>query len=133
MFVGMLLAMTLTITGGVPGETPTALEVRASYLAAQSRAVVATVEPQYSPVWDRLAECESNGEWDYGPHSGWGNGLFEGGLQFHPPTWDAFKDSHFPDAAYNATKEQQIIVAERVLKAQGWKAWPACSRKLGLR
>jgi hypothetical protein len=34
---------------------------------------------------------------------------------------------------HKASRSQQIKVAERVLKAQGWKAWPACSRKLGLR
>jgi hypothetical protein len=84
-------------------------------------------------VWDTLAECESHGEWDYGPHSGWGNGLFEGGLQFEPSTWDAYKDPGMPEAAYQATREQQIVVAERVLAEQGWEAWPACSLKLGLR
>lgn len=102
-----------------------------------STAAAEPVEPA-PPVptqsrWDVLAECESNGEWDYGPHSNWGNHLFEGGLQFHPDTWDAFKPSGYPAAAYNATRDQQIAVAERVLDAQGWKAWPACTRKLGWR
>lgn len=86
-----------------------------------------------SSVWDRLAQCESNGEWDYGPHSGWGSGIYEGGVQFHPTTWDAYRDPSMPDAAYRASREQQIVVAERVLAAQGWRAWPSCSRKLGLR
>lgn len=84
-------------------------------------------------VWDRLAQCESNGQWDYGPHSGWGNGLFEGGLQFHPGTWDAYKPAGYPEAAYQASRAQQIAVAEKVLASQGWGAWPSCSRKLGLR
>lgn len=84
-------------------------------------------------VWDRLAACESNGEWDYGPHSGWGSGIYEGGVQFHPTTWDAYKPAGYPDAAYQASREQQIAVAERVLAAQGWGAWPDCSRRLGLR
>ena len=34
--------------------------------------------------------------------------------------------------AYQASREQQITVAERVLASQGWGAWPACSAKLGL-
>lgn len=84
-------------------------------------------------VWDRLAQCESHGEWDYGPHSNWGSGIYEGGLQFHPNTWDAYKLAGYPAAAYQATREQQIVVGERVLAAQGWGAWPACSRELGLR
>lgn len=87
-------------------------------------------------IWDRLAECESHGEWDYGPHSGWGSGIFEGGLQFHPDTWDAFAPGVLggaaPEAAYQASRTQQIAVAEAVLAAQGWEAWPACARKLGL-
>lgn len=85
------------------------------------------------PVWAALAECESHGEWDYGPHSAWGSRIFEGGLQFHPDTWDAFRGPDDPEAAYLATPEAQVAVAERVLAAQGWRAWPACSRALGYR
>lgn len=83
--------------------------------------------------WDVLAECESNGEWDYGPHSGWGSGIYHGGLQFHPNTWSSFGGGQYATYAYQATREQQIAIAERVLAAQGWGAWPACTRKLGWR
>lgn len=95
-------------------------------------------EPARS-VWDRVADCES-GEWtgDGGfvtASANWSAtaGLFEGGLQFHPDTWDGYRDPGMPGAAYDASREQQIVVAERVLAEQGWKAWPVCSRKLGLR
>lgn len=54
-------------------------------------------------------------------------------MQFLPETWDAFAPDGFPDAAYDATRVEQIAVAELVLDAQGWGAWPACSRTLGLR
>lgn len=84
-------------------------------------------------IWDSLAECESHGEWGYGPHSTWGSHRFEGGLQFHPATWDAYRPAGYPHAAYLASREQQIVVGERVLAAQGWGAWPTCSRELGLR
>lgn len=84
-------------------------------------------------VWDRLAQCESHGEWNYGPHSNWGSKIYHGGLQFHPRTWTAYKLSGYPTYAYQATREQQIEVGKRVLAAQGWGAWPACSRELGLR
>lgn len=92
--------------------------------------------PPPAPIashWVELAECESHGEWDYGPHSNWGSHLFEGGLQFHPDTWDGFKPDGYPDAAYQATPQQQVNVAERVQEAQGWRAWPRCSRTIGLR
>jgi resuscitation-promoting factor RpfB len=78
-------------------------------------------------VWDRLARCESGGNW---AHRG---GRYHGGLQFHPDTWNRHKPSGYPAYAYEATREQQIAVGERVRRTQGWAAWPACSRKLGLR
>lgn len=77
--------------------------------------------------WDALARCESGGNWQSSV------GTYEGGLQFHPGTWDAYRDAGMPAAAYDASREVQILVAERVLAEQGWSAWPACSRKLGLR
>jgi LysM repeat protein len=76
-------------------------------------------------AWDKLAQCESTGNWSINT----GNG-FSGGLQFTPSTWRAFGGT---GAAHHASREEQIVVAERVLAKQGWGAWPACSRKLGLR
>jgi resuscitation-promoting factor RpfA len=77
-------------------------------------------------VWDRVAQCESSGNWNINT----GNG-FSGGLQFTSSTWRAFGGAQFATAANQATREQQIIVAERVLAGQGWGAWPVCSRKAG--
>jgi len=77
-------------------------------------------------VWDRVAQCESSGNWNINT----GNGFF-GGLQFTSSTWRAFGGAQFATAANQATREQQIIVAERVLAGQGWGAWPVCSRKAG--
>ncbi|WP_026549825.1 transglycosylase family protein [Arthrobacter sp. Br18] len=74
--------------------------------------------------WDRLAQCESGGNWGINT----GNG-FSGGLQFTPSTWAAFGGQGSPT---DASREQQIAVAENVLAGQGWGAWPACSAKLGL-
>ncbi|MGH3985869.1 MAG: transglycosylase family protein [Pseudonocardiaceae bacterium] len=85
---------------------------------------------QAAPVrtWDRLAMCESGGRW----HINTGNGYY-GGLQFSRGTWNAFGGRAYAPTANRATKAQQIATAEKVLAVQGWKAWPACSRKLGLR
>ena len=79
-------------------------------------------------TWDRLAQCESGGNWSINT----GNGYY-GGLQFSPRTWTAFGGGEFARYAYQASREQQIVVAERVLARQGWNAWPSCSRKLGIR
>jgi hypothetical protein len=79
-------------------------------------------------VWDAVAQCESGGNW----HINTRNGYF-GGLQFVQGTWLANSGGEFAPRADLATREQQIAVAERVLARQGWNAWPACSRRLGLR
>lgn len=76
-------------------------------------------------VWDRLAECESNGRWSIDT----GNGYY-GGLQFALRSWRAAGGSGYP---HHHSREEQIRVAERLLEMQGWSAWPACSRQLGLR
>jgi resuscitation-promoting factor RpfA len=73
--------------------------------------------------WDELAQCESSGNWSINT----GNG-FSGGLQFTPSTWKAFGGS---GQAEDASREQQIAVAERVKAAQGMNAWPTCSKKTG--
>ena len=75
-------------------------------------------------TWDALAQCESTGNWSINS----GNGYY-GGLQFSPSTWRAFGGSGMP---HQASKAEQIRVAENTLAAQGWGAWPACSAKLGL-
>lgn len=80
-----------------------------------------------STVWDQLAQCESGGNWGINT----GNG-FQGGLQFSPSTWSGYGGGEFAATANQATREQQIIVAERVLAGQGWGAWPSCSSQLGL-
>ncbi|WP_376766144.1 transglycosylase family protein [Arthrobacter mobilis] len=96
-------------------------------VAALSGAGVAMATPANAAdgaTWDALAQCESGGNWSINT----GNG-FSGGLQFTPSTWAAFGGTGAPE---NASREQQIAVAERVLAGQGWGAWPACSAKLGL-
>ena len=79
-------------------------------------------------TWDKLAHCESTGNWD----ADTGNG-FKGGLQFTPSTWKRFGGTEYAPTADQATREQQIEVAKEVKQEQGWKAWPACTKKLGWR
>jgi resuscitation-promoting factor RpfA len=88
-------------------------------------AMTATANAAPASTWDKLAMCESSGNWA----TNTGNG-FSGGLQFTPQTWTAFGGK---GQAHQASRQDQIAVAERVLQAQGWGAWPACSAKLGLR
>jgi len=76
-------------------------------------------------VWDRLAQCESGGNWA----TNTGNG-YSGGLQFSSGTWQANGGS---GSAHNASRAEQIRVAQRVQASQGWGAWPSCASRLGLR
>ncbi|MDQ3449762.1 MAG: transglycosylase family protein, partial [Actinomycetota bacterium] len=78
-------------------------------------------------VWDQLAQCESGGDWAINT----GNGYY-GGLQFSYDTWAAYGGGAYAETADQASREQQIAIAEKVQSAQGWGAWPACSAELGL-
>jgi hypothetical protein len=80
-----------------------------------------------SSSWDKLARCESTENWD----ANTGNG-YKGGLQFSDATWRAYGGGAYARSADKASREQQIKVAKKVQQAQGWQAWPSCSRKLGL-
>lgn len=79
-------------------------------------------------VWDRLAQCESTGNWAINT----GNGFY-GGIQFDQNTWDRWGGQEYASRPDLATREEQIAIAEKTLAVQGWGAWPSCSSKLGLR
>lgn len=107
-----------------------------SYIkVAASTAALGTAAALFAPTasaapdsdWDRLAQCEAGGNWSINT----GNG-FSGGLQFTQQTWTGHGGGEFAPTAAQASREQQIVVAERVLASQGWGAWPACSASLGL-
>ena len=76
--------------------------------------------------WDRVAQCESGGNW----HINTGNGYY-GGLQFAAHTWDSFDTKHYASRADLATRAEQIDVANHVLDREGWGAWPVCSQYAG--
>jgi murein DD-endopeptidase MepM/ murein hydrolase activator NlpD len=86
-------------------------------------ALAAPAPANAAPDWDRLAQCESSGNWAVNT----GNG-FHGGVQFHPSTWNEFGGQQYAPRADLATREQQIAVAEKVLAEQGPNAWPDCSQ-----
>jgi LysM repeat protein len=103
-----------------------------SAVASAPAAPVSTKIPAAQPatatvggdVWDRLAQCESGGNWAINT----GNG-YAGGLQFSQSTWEANGGSGSPAAA---SREQQIAVGQNIVARSGWSAWPACSQILGL-
>ncbi|MET4079401.1 transglycosylase family protein [Janibacter sp. UYMM211] len=78
-------------------------------------------------VWDRVAACESGQNWSINT----GNGYY-GGLQFSAQTWSGFGGGRYAAYAHQATRSQQIEIAQKVLRVQGPGAWPVCSRRAGL-
>ncbi|MGP3984446.1 transglycosylase family protein [Streptomyces sp. KR80] len=75
-------------------------------------------------VWDRIAQCESGGDW----HINNGNGYY-GGLQFAAATWRAYGGTAYAPTADRASRAQQIAVAAKVQAEQGWGAWPTCGAR----
>lgn len=75
-------------------------------------------------TWEKLAQCESGGNWSINT----GNGFY-GGLQFTQQSWNGVGMTGSP---HTASKEAQIEAAERLLAVQGWGAWPSCTAQYGL-
>ncbi len=76
----------------------------------------------YSQVWDRLAQCESDGDWSINT----GNGYY-GGLQFSQQSWEWVGGSGQP---HEASREEQINRAYVLWQRQGWDAWPHCTQSV---
>lgn len=103
---------------GVAGEASVIPDPRAPH-------PVTPHPPTGDTVWDVLAMCESSGDWQ----ANTGNGFY-GGLQFLPESWWLVGGRGLP---HDAAREEQIHRAELLLARQGWKAWPVCSVRVGLR
>jgi LysM repeat protein len=106
-------------------EAPTRRSWSSSRSRTTSRRTSAAAGGGRNGVWDRLAACESGGDWG----TNTGNGYY-GGLQFSSSTWRSLGGS---GVASQASRAKQIQIAKRLQRRSGWEAWPACSRKLGLR
>src|SRR5699024_10362208 len=101
-----------------------ALLVGAGAVAAAGMTGLSAGEPAQASeggVWDKVAECESGGDW----HINTGNGYY-GGLQFSQQTWTGFGGSGTAD---QHSEKEQIRIAQKVLKEQGPGAWLVCGEK----
>ncbi len=117
-----LAALLLALSASASVSAPAVAAVPAS--VSRSVAAVPAVD---DTVWDELAECESDGDWQ----ADTGNGYF-GGLQIWPPTWEEADGLAVADRPDHASRGEQIAVAEEILRQQGWEAWPSCAREIGL-
>jgi resuscitation-promoting factor RpfA len=78
-------------------------------------------------TWDRVAECESGGSWSENS----GNGYY-GGLQLSQDDWEKYGGLEYAQTADQASRSQQIAVAEKILDDQGVKAFATCGLLSGL-
>lgn len=99
----------------------------AAAVVATPVALAAPAQAATPAEWDAVAECESSGDWSINT----GNDYY-GGLQFSDQTWDGFGGEQYASTADQASREQQIEIAEKVLAEQGWGAWPTCSEEAGV-
>ncbi len=79
-------------------------------------------------VWDALAQCESSGNWATNTGSG-----FYGGVQLDQSVWLSNGGGVYAPLPSDATREQQIVIAEKVRADHGYTPWSDCADKLGLR
>jgi LysM repeat protein len=107
----------------IPAPPPAPAAASVPQASAPAAAPVSTATPASSggANWSAIAACESGGNWS----ANTGNGFY-GGLQFTEQTWLGYGGGQYASSASQATKAQQIAVAERVLAGQGIGAWPTC-------
>ncbi|HEX7633183.1 MAG TPA: transglycosylase family protein [Candidatus Saccharimonadales bacterium] len=108
----------------VPASAPAPVAAPAAPTTKAVPAVAPAVSSAGDGVWDRIAACESGGNWGIDT----GNGFY-GGLQFTLSSWQAVGGSGSPN---EASREEQISRAQMLQGRQGWGAWPACTAKLGI-
>lgn len=121
-----------TVRTDVKFVDPKTKKVKSVYLTNRfsvktKAAPAAKISASRAGVWAKVAKCESGGNWKIST----GNGYY-GGLQFSASTWRAYGGGKHASMAHRATKEQQIAIAEKVVRGQGPGAWPHCGRKAGL-
>ncbi|MFE0465435.1 transglycosylase family protein, partial [Kitasatospora sp. NPDC058965] len=107
-----------TLVTALAGASLTALACAATLTGSAQAASVST--------WEKVAQCESGGNWQINT----GNGLY-GGLQFMASTWQAYGGTTYAPRADLATEQQQILIAEKVLRAAGPGQWD-CAAQAGL-
>jgi hypothetical protein len=107
------------------GLTRSAVALAGGAVVASGMIAATTTSASAATGWDEVAACESGGDWSINT----GNGYY-GGLQFSQQTWEGFGGTEYAASADQASKSQQIAVAERVLAEQGAGAWPNCGGPL---
>jgi hypothetical protein len=125
-----VVPLVATTPGAAHAETLTAAQRHhaKAMVKARAQARQARELKSHMRAWNAIAACESGGNW----HINTGNGYY-GGLQMAAGTWYGYGGGKYASLPSRASKAEQLVVAERILRGQGWGAWPACSARAGLR
>lgn len=105
-------------------ESPVTDDIQAAPVRSLARPSVPAIGVGDVGIWDRIARCESGGNWSINT----GNGYY-GGLQFTLSSWRAVGGTGYPN---QASREEQIMRARLLQARQGWGAWPVCSVRAGV-
>ena len=103
-------------------DAVTANEAAQAAEAAQAEGAASSGIPD--SYWDRIAQCETGGNWSMV------GSRYSGGVGFYNGTWDSFGGREFAARAGQASRAQQIIVANRVAREVGLTGW-GCLRTVG--
>ncbi|MFA5004120.1 MAG: transglycosylase family protein [Candidatus Saccharimonadales bacterium] len=121
-------ALPIPAPAPAPIASATVAPTTRAYRAVSPRPVTpaptAVLASADTSVWDRIAACESGGNWAINT----GNGYY-GGLQFTLSSWRAVGGTGYPN---QASKAEQIARAQMLQARQGWNAWPVCSHRAGM-
>lgn len=80
-----------------------------------------TIRNDHADRWEAIAWCESGRQW--GLRATNRTGTYGGGLMIRDNVWRAYGGGEFAGTADQASKAEQIEVAERILDDVGWGAW----------
>ncbi len=114
-------------TALIGGATVVGGSIAAAPAASAAQAQQASYAAAGGSVWDRVAACESGGNWRIAT----GNGYY-GGLQFSASSWRAAGGTRYASLPHKASKAQQIAAGKNLLRMQGPRAWPHCGPRAGL-
>ncbi|MFF8592690.1 transglycosylase family protein [Streptomyces sp. NPDC015220] len=78
-------------------------------------------------TWDKVAQCETGGSWSADN----GNGYY-GGLLLTQDDWEKYGGLSYAASPDQASRSQQIAVAEKILADRGAGAWHTCGLLSGL-
>lgn len=68
---------------------------------------LATLDTPTDDYWDKVAQCETASNWKNG-------GQWGGGLGIYVPTWRGFGGEEFSQTPQEATRDEQIVIANRI-------------------